>query len=81
MLTFAKDIPAEILIPEAVMVKNNSSSPTTVPGVARGFSTQPRVNRPAGANRVNPRRPIQTPKFRTPHGIIKDQPVTGARPK
>jgi hypothetical protein len=37
MLTFAKDIPAEIVISEAVMVKNNSSSPTTVPGVVVDF--------------------------------------------
>ena len=81
MLTFAKDIPAEILIPEAVMVKNNSSSPTTVPGVAHGFSTQPPVNRPTGAGRVNPGQSARTPQFHIPHGIIKDQPVTGARPK
>jgi hypothetical protein len=81
MLTFAKDIPAEILIPEAVMVKNNSNSPTTVPGVAHGFSTQPPVNRPTGAGRVNPGQSARTPQFHIPHGIIKDQPVTGARLK
>jgi len=81
VLAFSKDIPAEAVVPETILVKNNSSSLTTVPGVARGFSTQPRVNRPAGAGRINPGRPIQTPQFRTPHGIVKNPPVTGARPK
>ena len=81
VLAFSKDIPAEAVVPETILVKNNSSSLTTVPGVARGFSTQPRVNPPAGAGRVNPGRPIQTPQFRTPHGIVKNPPVTGGRPK
>jgi hypothetical protein len=81
VLAFSKDIPAETVVPETIMVKNNSSSPITVPGVARGFVTQPQVNRPAGAGRVNPGQPARTPQFHIPHGIIKDQPVTGARQK
>ena len=34
---------------QVILVRNNSSSPTVRPGLANGFSSHPRVNRPAGA--------------------------------
>ena len=39
------------------------------------------MNRPAGAGLVNTGQSARTPQFLIPHGIIKDQSVTGVRPK
>ena len=54
---------------QIILVRNNSSSPTVRPGLANGFSSKPRVNRPAGASGLKP--------F-TPRGLIMSQPVSGA---
>ena len=64
---------------QVILVKNNSSSPTVRPGLATGFSSKPRVNRPAGASSLKPVRANPVRGFRTPRGLITGQPVTSAR--
>ena len=63
---------------QVILVRNNSSSPTIRPGLANGFSSKPRINRPAGASGLKPVRANPVQGFRTPRGLITGQPVTGA---
>lgn len=60
---------------QIILVRNNSSSPTVRPGLAKGFSSKPRVNRPAGASGS---KPVRASGFSTPRGLVTGQPVTGA---
>lgn len=64
---------------QVILVKNNSSSPIVRPGLANGFSSKPRVNRPAGASGLKPVRANPVRGFNTPRGLITGQPVTGAQ--
>lgn len=64
---------------QLILVKNNSSSPIVRPGLANGFSSKPRVNRPAGASGLKPVRANPVRGFSTPRGLITGQPVTGAQ--
>lgn len=64
---------------QIILVRNNSSSPTVRPGLANGFLSKPRVNRPAVASGLKPVRANPVRGFRTPRGLITGQPVTGAR--
>jgi hypothetical protein len=57
-----------------ILVRNNSSAPTIRPGLASGFSSNPRINRPARASGLKPVRAI-----RTPRGFITGKPVTVAQ--
>ena len=63
---------------QIILVRNNSSSPTVRPGLANGFSSKPRVNRPAGASGLKPVRANPFRGFSTPRGLITSQSVTGA---
>ena len=63
---------------QVILVRNNSSSPIVRPGLTNGFSSHPRVNRPAGASGLKPVRANPVQGFSTPRGLITGQPVTGA---
>lgn len=63
---------------QVIMAKNNSSSPTIVPGLAKGFSSHSRVNRPAGARGLKPGRVTPSPALKAPRGLITSRPQTGA---
>jgi len=62
---------------QIILVRNNSSSSTVRPGLANGFSSKPRVNRPAGASGLKSVKANPVSGFRTPRGLITGQPVTG----
>ena len=55
---------------QVILVRNNSSSPIVRPGLTNGFSSHPRVNRPAGASGLKPVRanPVQGFSTRTYNG-------------
>ena len=61
---------------QIILVRNNSSSPTIRPGLANGFLSKPRVNRPAAAK---PGRATPSPALKAPRGFITSRPQTGAR--
>lgn len=63
---------------QVILVRNNSSSHTVRPGLANGFLLKPRGNPPSGASRLNPVKANPGQSFRTPHGLITNQPSTGA---
>lgn len=58
-----------------ILARNNSSSPTIRPGLANGFSSPPRGNRPAGAMGLQP---APSPPLKAPRGFIGRRPQTGA---
>jgi hypothetical protein len=63
---------------QVILASNNSSSPTIRPGLAKGFSSHSRVNRPAGARGLKPGRVTPSPALKAPRGLITSRPQTGA---
>ena len=49
------------------------------PGLAKKFSSHPRVKRPAGARGLKPGRVTPSPALKAPRGFITSRPPTGAR--
>ncbi|NEP03363.1 MAG: hypothetical protein F6K34_00010 [Okeania sp. SIO4D6] len=63
---------------QVILAKTGDRAPSVRPGLANGFSSHSRVNRPTGASGLKPVKTNTVQGFRTPRGLITSQPVTGA---